>query len=92
MKLLKTGSAYYAPAASVVEMVESIFKDKKKVLPCAALLEGEYGLSGMFVGVPCVLGSGGLEKVIEIKLQPEEAEALKRSAMDVKSQQEKLRL
>jgi len=92
VKLLKTGSAYYAPAASVTEMVDSIFKDKKKILPCAALLGGEYGLSGMYVGVPCVLGSAGLEKVLEIKLEPEEAEALKRSAMDVKSQQEKLKL
>jgi malate dehydrogenase len=92
VKLLKTGSAYYAPAASVTEMVDSIFKDKKKILPCAALLSGEYGLSGMYVGVPCVLGSAGLERVIEIKLQADEAEALKRSAMDVKAQQEKLKL
>lgn len=92
VKLLKTGSAYYAPAASVTEMVDAIFKDKKKVLPCAALLSGEYGLTGMYVGVPCVLGSAGLEKVIEIKLLPDEAEALHRSAMDVKSQQEKLKL
>ena len=92
VKLLKTGSAYYAPAASVVEMIESIFKDKRKVLPCATYLEGEYGLSGVFVGVPCILGSAGLEKVIEIKLLPEEAEALKRSAVEVRSQQEKVRL
>jgi malate dehydrogenase len=92
VKLLKTGSAYYAPAASVTEMVDAIFKDKKKVLPCAALLDGQYGLSGMYVGVPCVLGSAGLEKVLEIKLQPEEADALRRSAMDVKEQQGKLKL
>ena len=92
VKLLKTGSAYYAPAASVVEMADSIFKDKKKILPCAAYLEGEYGLSGMFVGVPCILGSKGLEKVIEIRLLPEEAEALKKSAADVKAQQDKLSL
>lgn len=92
VKLLKTGSAYYAPAASVVEMIESIFRDKKKILPCAVYLEGEYGLSGMFVGVPCVLGHRGLERVIEIRLQPEEAEALRRSAMDVKEQQAKLKL
>jgi malate dehydrogenase len=92
VKLLKTGSAYHAPAASVVEMVDSIFKDKKKILPCAALLEGEYGLSGMFVGVPCVLGSNGLEKVIEIKLQADEAQALRASATDVKGQQDKLTL
>src|SRR5437867_8864069 len=83
VKLLKTGSAYYAPAASVAEMIDSIFKDKKKILPCAVYLEGEYGLSGMFVGVPCVLGSGGLERVIEIRLLPEEAEALRPSAQDV---------
>jgi malate dehydrogenase len=80
VKLLKTGSAYYAPAASVVEMVDSIFKDKKKILPCAAWLEGEYGLSGMYVGVPCVVGARGLERVIEIKLLPDETEALRRSA------------
>src|SRR5262249_58365847 len=92
VKLLKTGSAYYAPAASVVEMADSIFKDKRKILPCAALLEGEYGLTGMFVGVPCVLGSKGLERVLEIELQPDEVEALHRSAMDVRSQQEKLGL
>ena len=92
VNLLKTGSAYYAPAASVVEMIESIFKDKRKVLPCAVLLEGEYGLTGMYVGVPCILGSNGLEKVIEIKLQPEEAAALGRSAADVKAQQDKLKL
>jgi malate dehydrogenase len=92
VKLLKTGSAYYAPAAAVAEMVESIFRDKRKILPCAALLEGEYGLSGMFVGVPCVLGKSGLEKIMEIKLLPEEAEALRRSALDVRSQQEILKL
>lgn len=90
--LLKTGSAYYAPSASVVEMIDAIFKDKKKILPCAVLLEGEYGLSGMYVGVPCVLGSRGLERVIPIKLLPEEAAALARSAEDVKAQQDKLRL
>ena len=90
--LLKTGSAYYAPAASVVEMVDSIFKDKRKVLPCAAHLEGEYGLSGMFVGVPCILGSGGLERVLEIALLPEESEALRRSAEEVRTQQAKLKL
>ena len=90
--LLKTGSAYYAPAASVVEMVDAIFKDKRKILPCAVLLEGEYGLSGMFVGVPCVLGRRGIERIVDIKLLPQEAEELARSAREVKAQQEKLRL
>ena len=78
--LLKTGSAFYAPAASTVEMVESILKDKKKVLPCAALLEGEYGVDGLYVGVPCKLGANGLEKVYELKLNDDESAALKHSA------------
>ncbi len=69
VKYLKTGSAYYAPAASTVEMVESILKDKKKVLPCAAYLEGEYGVSELFVGVPVKLGKEGIEKIYEIKLE-----------------------
>jgi len=81
---LKTGSAYYAPSAAVAEMVEAILKDKKKILPCAAYLEGEYGLSGLFVGVPCKLGSRGIEQVIEIKLLPEEKSALAKSAEAVK--------
>ena len=83
VKYLKTGSAYYAPAASTVEMVESILKDKKKVLPCAALLEGEYGINGLFVGVPVKLGAGGIEKIYEIKLNAEEKAALKKSAAAV---------
>ena len=78
--LLKTGSAYYAPAAATVEMVESILKDKKKVLPCAALLEGEYGINGLFVGVPCKLGARGLEKIYELKLDGNESVALRKSA------------
>jgi malate dehydrogenase len=90
--LLKTGSAYYAPAASVVEMVESILRDKKKVLPCAAWLEGEYGISGVFVGVPVLLGSRGVEKIFEIELKPAELEALRTSAGHVKEQQAKLEL
>jgi malate dehydrogenase len=73
-------SAYYAPAAAAVEMVESILKDKKKVLPCAALLEGEYGINGLFVGVPVKLGSKGIEKIYEIKLTDEEKVALTKSA------------
>ena len=84
VNLLKTGSAYYAPSASVVEMVEAILKDKKKILPCAAYLEGEYGIHGLFVGVPVKLGAGGVEKIIEIKLTAEENAALQKSAASVK--------
>ena len=80
VKYLKTGSAYYAPAASTVEMVESILKDKKKVLPCAVSLQGEYGIKGLFVGVPVKLGSKGVEKIYEIKLDAAETAALKKSA------------
>jgi malate dehydrogenase len=83
VKYLKTGSAYYAPAASTCEMVESILKDKKKVLPCAIHLEGEYGIQGLFVGVPVKLGAKGVEKIYEIKLTPEEDAALKKSAAAV---------
>ena len=84
VKYLKTGSAYYAPSAAVTEMVEAILKDKKKILPCAAYLEGEYGLKGLYVGVPCKLGARGIEQIIEIKLTPEEKAALDRSAGAVK--------
>ncbi len=84
VNLLKTGSAYYAPSASAVEMVEAILKDKKKILPCAVYLEGEYGIKGLFVGVPVKLGAGGVEKVIEIKLTAEENAALQKSAASVK--------
>lgn len=83
VKLLKTGSAYYAPSAATVEMVESILKDKKKVLPCAVYLEGEYGISNLFVGVPVKLGSNGVEKVIEISLTTDERAALQKSAASV---------
>jgi malate dehydrogenase len=92
VSLLKTGSAYYAPAASAVEMVDSILKDKKKILPCAAYLEGEYGISGSFVGVPVRLGSRGIEKIYEVKLQAAELAALQASASAVKEQQGKLSL
>src|SRR5437870_3135198 len=78
--LLKTGSAYYAPSASVVDMIDSIILDKKRVLPCAAYLEGEYGIHGIFMGVPCVLGSRGVEKVLEIELSEDERAALTKSA------------
>lgn len=83
VKYLKTGSAYYAPSAATVEMVESILKDKKKVLPCAALLEGEYGHQGIFVGVPVKLGSNGIEKVYEVTLEPAEKAQLDKSAAAV---------
>ena len=84
VKYLKTGSAYYAPSAAVTEMVEAIIKDKKKILPCAAYLEGEYGIHGLFVGVPCKLGARGIEDVWEIRLTDEEMAALKKSADSVK--------
>src|ERR1700761_7992482 len=80
----KTGSAYYAPSAAAVEMVEAILKDKKKILPCAAYLQGEYGMNGFFVGVPVKLGSKGIEQIIEIKLTPEEKAGLDKSAAAVK--------
>jgi malate dehydrogenase len=83
VKYLKTGSAYYAPAASTCEMVESILKDKKKVLPCAAYLDGEYGIKGLYVGVPVKLGARGIEQIYEIKLTDAESAALKKSATAV---------
>ena len=83
VKYLKTGSAYYAPSAAAVEMAESILKDKKKVLPCAAYLEGEYGINGLFVGVPVKLGAAGIEKIYEIKLTEEETAKLHKSAASV---------
>lgn len=82
--LLKTGSAYYAPASAAVEMAESILKDKNKILPCAAYLEGEYGISGLFVGVPVKLGKNGIEEIVKLKLLPEETDALKKSAAAVR--------
>jgi malate dehydrogenase len=84
VKYLKTGSAYYAPSAAVTEMVEAILKDKKKILPCAAYLDGEYGIKGLYVGVPVKLGSKGIEQIIEIKLTPQEKAELDRSASAVK--------
>jgi len=83
VSLLKTGSAYYAPSAAAVEMAEAILKDKKKILPCAAYLEGEYGINGLYVGVPCKLGARGLEQIIEINLTAEERIALHKSASAV---------
>jgi malate dehydrogenase len=84
VKYLKTGSAYYAPSAAATEMVEAILKDKKKILPCAAYLEGEYGINGLYVGVPVKLGAKGIEQIIEIKLTPEEKAGLDKSAAAVK--------
>jgi malate dehydrogenase len=84
VNLLKTGSAYYAPSAAVFEMVDAILKDKKKILPCAAYLEGEYGVNGLFVGVPAKLGANGIEQIVEIKLLPDEKAALDKSAASVR--------
>jgi malate dehydrogenase len=84
VKYLKTGSAFYAPSAAVTEMVEAILKDKKKILPCAAYLQGEYGIHGLYVGVPVKLGWAGIEQIIEITLTPEEKAALDKSAAAVK--------
>jgi malate dehydrogenase len=84
VKLLKTGSAYYAPSAATAEMVQAILLDKKKILPCAALLEGEYGVEGVFVGVPCKLGARGIESIIQLNLTVEERAALLKSAGAVK--------
>jgi malate dehydrogenase len=81
--LLKTGSAYYAPSAATVKMVETILKDKKMILPCAAYLEGEYGINGLYVGVPVKLGSRGIEQIIEVGLTAEERAALHKSAASV---------
>lgn len=83
VNLLKTGSAYYAPSAAVVEMVEAIVKDKKKILPCAAYLDGEYGIKGLYVGVPVKLGEAGIEEIIQINLTTDERSALQRSAAAV---------
>jgi len=84
VNLLKAGSAYYAPSAAVVEMIDAIFNDRKKILPCAAYLEGEYGINGLFVGVPVKLGARGIEQILEIKLTPEEQSALQKSAAAVR--------
>jgi malate dehydrogenase len=89
---LKTGSAYYAPAASVVEMVEAILKDKKKILPCAAYLDGPYGVRGLYVGVPVKLGRRGVEQIVEIRLRPDEQAAFDKSAAAVRELVDKLKL
>ena len=84
VKYLKTGSAYYAPSAAATEMAEAILKDKKKIVPCAAYLDGEYGIKGLFVGVPVKLGAKGIEQIVQIKLTPEEQAGLNKSADAVK--------
>jgi malate dehydrogenase len=90
--LLKTGSAYYAPSSAIVEMVESILRDRKKILPCAAFLEGEYGIQGLFAGVPVKLGRGGIESILQIPLTDQESKALHASAAAVKELVDKLKL
>ena len=87
---LKTGSAYYAPAAAAVQMAEAIVKDKRRILPCAAWLEGEFGMSGIYLGVPCLLGENGLEQIIEVALDNDERAALETSARHVRSTVEAL--
>jgi malate dehydrogenase len=89
---LKTGSAYYAPSSAAVQMVEAIAKNKKRVLPCAAFLQGEYGLLDTVVGVPVKLGRKGIEEIVQIKLNDEEQAALNKSAADVKQNIAKLNL
>jgi len=92
VNFLKAGSAYYAPGASAVEMVEAILKDKKKILPCAAYLEGQYGVRGVYVGVPVKLGRRGVEQIVEIKLTPDEQAAFNKSAAAVRELVDKLKL
>ena len=89
--LLKTGSAYYAPAAATVQMVEAVVRDKKRVIPCAAYLEGEYGLNDMYFGVPVVLGAGGVERIIELPLNDAERELVRKSADAVRATVETLK-
>jgi malate dehydrogenase len=84
VKYLKTGSAYYAPSSGAVQMAEAIVNDQRRILPCAAWLEGEYGLSGLYLGVPCKIGRRGLEKVIEVELTADERAALDKSAEAVR--------
>lgn len=92
VNFLKTGSAYYAPSSAAVQMVEAIVKDRKRILPCAAYLQGEYGITDTFVGVPVKLGRKGIEEIIQIKLNPDEQAALTKSARDVAAQIAKLNL
>src|SRR5204863_961595 len=80
VKHLKTGSAYYAPSAGAVQMAEAVVQDQKRILPCSAWLQGEYGMKDVYLGVPCKLGRKGLEQIIEVELTPDEKAALKKSA------------
>ena len=82
--LLKTGSAFYAPASSAIQMAEAYLKDKRRILPCAAYLRGQYGVKGMYVGVPCVIGARGVERVVEIKLNADEKKMFNSSVRAVK--------
>jgi malate dehydrogenase len=84
VKLLERGSAFYAPAASAIQMAEAFLRDKKRVLPCAALLNGEYGVSGLYIGVPVVIGAGGIERIVQIPLQPAEQAAFDKSCAGVR--------
>jgi malate dehydrogenase len=84
VKLLQTGSAFYAPASSAVQMAESILRDKRRLLPAAAYLDGEYGQRDLYLGVPCILGSRGVEKIVELELTAEEKAALAKSAEEVR--------
>ena len=90
--LLKTGSAFVSPAISAIEMAESILKDKKRVLACACLCEGEYGVDGLYVGVPCVLGAGGVEKILEVDLNAEEQKMFDASVEHVRTLVEQIKL
>jgi len=90
--LLKTGSAFVSPAISAIEMAESIIKDKKRVLACACLCEGEYGVDGLYVGVPCVLGAGGVEKILEVDLTAEEQKMFDASVEHVRTLVEQIKL
>ncbi|HID36294.1 MAG TPA: malate dehydrogenase [Ghiorsea sp.] len=90
VELLKTGSAFYAPGAAIVQMAEAILKDQNRILPCAAWLEGEYGINGYFMGVPCKLGGGGMEGVIELDLTPDEKQAMQASLQSVKTSKEQV--
>jgi malate dehydrogenase len=92
VSLLKTGSAYYAPSSAAVEMVDAVLKDKQKVLPCCCLLEGEFGIQGLYVGVPAQLGARGIEKIWQIKLTEAESAALQKSAAAVKELVDVLKL
>jgi malate dehydrogenase len=92
VKYLKTGSAYYAPSSGAVQMVEAIVNDQKRILPCAAFLQGEYGMEGLYLGVPCKLGRGGLERVIEVELTDDERVALQKSADAVREPMGALKL